>query len=67
MIRTDRIGEKRMMNCGMEAEIVKYRGVNDIDIRFADDTVIANKTYYNFLNGKIRNPNIKISNSCIFS
>lgn len=26
------LGEKRVMNCGLEAEIIAYRGYNDIDV-----------------------------------
>lgn len=28
------------MNCGMEAEIICYRSSTDIDVRFADQTII---------------------------
>ena len=50
------------MNCGMIAEIIDYRGANDIDVKFVDETIILCKTYQNFINGKIRNPNVKIKN-----
>ena len=54
-IRTSkkRIGEKRMMNCGMEAEIIAYRGYEDIDIRFADGTIREHCRIDNFLSGSI--------------
>lgn len=58
-IRMTRTGEKRIMNCGMEAEIVTYRKNNDIDVRFADQTIIKNKSYGSFVRGCISNPNLK--------
>ena len=57
----DRLGETRMMNCGMEATIIQYGNAGDIDIRFEDGTVTKHKTYYTFKKGQIANPNIKAS------
>lgn len=54
-----RLGETQMMNCGMEATIIRYNGVHDIDVRFEDGTVVEHKTYDAFKKGKIANPNIK--------
>ena len=54
-----RTGEKRIMNCGMEAEIICYRSSTDIDVRFADQTIIKNKSYGSFVRGCISNPNLK--------
>ena len=53
-----RIDKKRIMNCGMEAKIIAYRGTNDIDVQFADGTIVKHKTYHNFMEGKIANINI---------
>ena len=53
----DRLGEIRMMNCGMEATIIRYGGYNDIDVRFEDGTVVECKTYNAFKKGNINNPN----------
>lgn len=50
---TDRTGERRRMNCGMEAEVIAYRKATDIDIRFSDGLVIRHRKYANFLNGSI--------------
>ena len=55
----NRLGETQMMNCGMEATIIRYNGVHDIDVRFEDGTVVEHKTYDAFKKGKIANPNIK--------
>lgn len=51
-------GEFRMQNCGMVATVITYRDYNDIDIRFEDNTILKNKSYYEFINGRIRNPKI---------
>lgn len=58
----ERIGEKRVMNCGLEAEIIAYRNYDHIDVRFYDGTIVTNKRYGNFIKGKIRHPNLKPSN-----
>ena len=57
--KTDRLGEARMMNCGMEATIIRYGGATDIDVRFEDGAVAKNKAYGDFKKGEIANPNIK--------
>lgn len=59
--KTDRLGETRMMNCGMEATIIRYGTCADIDIRFEDGTVAVHKTYNAFKKGEIANQNIKAS------
>ena len=43
--KTDRLGETRMMNCGMEATIIRYNGIRDIDVRFEDEAVAVHKRY----------------------
>ena len=55
----DRVGETRVMKCGMEAIIIRYGGATDIDVRFEDGTVVKNRWYGNFKKGEIANPNIK--------
>ena len=55
----DRLGEIRMMNCGMEATIIRYGKYIDIDVRFEDGTVVKHKSYGKFKKGEIANPNIK--------
>ena len=56
--KTDRLGETRMMNCGMKATIIRYGGCNDIDIRFEDGKVVVHKKYDQFKKGEIANPNV---------
>ena len=55
----NRLGETRMMNCGMEATIIRYGKYIDIDVRFEDGTVVKHKSYGKFKKGEIANPNIK--------
>ena len=59
--KTNRLGETRMMNCGMEATIIRYGKAIDIDVRFEDGTVVKHKSYGKFKKGGIANPNIKAS------
>ena len=57
----NRLGETRMMNCGMKATIIRYGNAGDIDVRFEDRTIAKRKGYREFKKGKIANPNIKTS------
>ena len=59
--KIDRLGETRMMNCGMEATIIQYKNAMDIDVRFEDGSVVEHKAYGNFKRGGIVNPNMKVS------
>ena len=59
--KIDRLGETRMMNCGMEATIIRYGKYSDIDVRFEDGAVAEHKVYGAFKKGKIANQNIKAS------
>lgn len=47
------IGEINKMNCGMTAKIIAYRNNHDLDIEFEDGSIVTNKTYHNFKEGKI--------------
>ena len=51
-----RIGEKRMMGNGMEAEIIEYFNKIDITVRFSDGTIVKHATYCNFKRGIISHP-----------
>ena len=46
--KIDRLGETRMMNCGMEATIIRYGKYSDIDVRFEDGAVVKHKDYGKF-------------------
>ena len=51
------IGTKKIMNCGMEAEIIDYISANTITVKFSDGTIVKNKRISHFKNGNIGNPN----------
>lgn len=57
--KDNRLGETRMMNCGMECTIIAYEDRRHICVKFKDGTRVANKTYHSFQNGLIRNPSVK--------
>ena len=44
-VKIDRLGETKMMNCGMKATIIRYGVCNDIDVRFEDGAVAKHKLY----------------------
>lgn len=52
-LTSKRLGEKRVMNCGLEATIITYRSSMDIDVRFSNGFIARNKTYHNFHRGSI--------------
>ena len=56
-----RLGETRMMNCGMKATIIRYGNVMDIDVCFEDGTAVKDRRYEDFKKGRIANPNTKAS------
>ena len=58
----NRLGETKMMNCGMEATIIQYKNAMDIDVRFEDGAVVEHRRYAQFKGGNIANPNVKIAN-----
>ena len=55
----NRLGETRMMKCGMEATIIQYKNAMDIDVRFEDGAVVEHRRYAQFKGGNIANPNMK--------
>ena len=48
-----RLGERRKMTCGLEAEIVEYRNCDDIDIRFEDGRIREHVRYSHFQQGSV--------------
>lgn len=65
--KRDRVGETSMSSIGMEMTIVNHHDCNNIDILFADGTMVYGKTYGAFKKGSIRHPNIspyKSNNFC---
>ena len=47
----DRLGETKVMLCGLKATIIRYGGYNDVDIRFEDNSIVKNIYYKRFSNG----------------
>ena len=54
----ERIGETRMMNCGMECTIIKYIKADDITVRFKDGGICEHRTYLSFVKGQIKSPKL---------
>ena len=55
-----RLGETRMMNCSMEATIIRYGGSTDIDVCFEDGSMVEHKTYDNFKRGVIAHQSLRL-------
>lgn len=51
--RSDRVGEHRMMECGVEAEVIEYRSCRDMTVRFTDGSIRTGVSYYKFQRGKV--------------
>lgn len=59
--KNERLNEVRTMGKYGKAKIIKYIDAHHIDVEFMyDKTVVRNRTYNSFVNGKINNPNIRI-------
>ncbi len=43
-----------------QMSIINYNSYNNVDIQFEDGTIVKNKNYYDFIKGKINNPNFPI-------
>lgn len=55
----DRTEEMRVANNGQKMYIHKYYSAKRIDVRFEDGTIVENRTYTQFKNGCIKNPNFQ--------
>lgn len=47
---TDKKGERRLMKCGLWAEIIEYRGCKDIDVKLDNGIILYNRRYDLFKN-----------------
>lgn len=54
----ERIKEKQVQNCGLEAEIIEYYGVDDMTIIFSDKIIRTKKSYSCFQQKRIGHPTI---------
>ena len=52
-IAKQRIGEARIMNCGLKATIINYRNASDIDVQFENGNVRCGVSYRSFCLGQI--------------
>lgn len=57
----DRTNEENVNYQGLKMWIKEYRKCDDIDVIFEDDTIVENRSYYDFKNGFIRNINYNIN------
>ena len=55
--KKDVIGEQHISSKGQLMTIIKCQTLKDITVEFEDGTIVEHKTYFDFLRGKIRNPN----------
>lgn len=56
-MKIHRIGEKRMQNCGLEAEIIDYHNADNMTIQFSNGTETHKKNYKEFVKGRLCPPN----------
>lgn len=52
-----RLGEERVMKCGLKCKIIDYIRYMDITVEFENGTIVKNKTYSNFKNREINDGN----------
>lgn len=57
------LGQKAVMKCGLEAEVIEDFGWNDITVRFNDGYTTYHRERNAFRNGKISHPNCKIKST----
>lgn len=57
-LRTERIGETRLMSNGMNATIINYHGANNIDVEFEDGAILKKRRYEFFCKGQLKHPMI---------
>ena len=54
--RNRRLGQIGINNQGEKITIIAYRKSEDIDVQFEDGTIVENRTYGNFLKGRMKHP-----------
>lgn len=60
----NRVGEENINNKGFKMIIINYINNNHIDIQFEDGTIVYNKKYCHFKDGKIKHP-LYDNNGCL--
>lgn len=61
--RLEREGAVNYATNGQRMQVINYRTYHDLDVRFDDGTIIPHKTWQDFRDGRVRNPNIHGTNS----
>ena len=52
----NRVGEIGYNNQGEKIIIIRYGGAKDIDVQFEDGIIVYNRSYSNFIKGKVKHP-----------
>jgi predicted nucleic acid-binding Zn-ribbon protein len=55
--RQTREGQEVVSRSGQKMKVLHYRKATDIDVQFEDGTIVEHRNYFNFLKGRIKNPN----------
>lgn len=58
--KSERLHETHMATNGQIMEIIAYRAVADIDVKFEDGSIAYKRSYERFKNGQIANPSQKL-------
>ena len=53
-----RIGEEKMMACGLMAKIVEYNACKDVSIMFQDGKKVSGRDYWAFQKGTVMHPDV---------
>lgn len=56
-LRKERVGLKNKNTAGFKMTIIEYMGSRNITVQFDDGTIVSNRSYDDFLQGHISNPN----------
>lgn len=48
-----RLGEEKIMNCGVQAKVIAYRQAHDIDVQFSTGDIRHHVDYYSFKIGRL--------------
>ena len=62
-LKSERVGMKKMMNCGMSATILAYYSCKNMTVKFDDGTVVYGCQYSSFKEGNVFNRNLKSANN----
>ena len=60
-----RVGKEATNKKGLLMKIIKYSTYNNIDIQFEDGVIVRNRTYEEFLDGRIKKPEDRIGQKSV--